>query len=92
MGYDYYKEGEWNALCDQCGQKRKSSMLKLQWDGLMTCEKCWEPRQPQDFVRGVPDPSGVPWSRQRGEPQFVNSATRPDGSTPPVTDIPDVDQ
>jgi hypothetical protein len=88
---DYFKLGEWNSLCDQCGAKRKSSELRLQWDGLRTCHLCWEPRQPQDFARGVPDPSGVPWSRQRGELAFANMATRPDGSTPPVTPIPDND-
>lgn len=87
--YDYFRLGDWNALCDQCGQKRKASMLRLQWDGLRTCEKCWEPRQPQDYVRGVPDPSGVPWSRQRAPLQFVNMAERPNGEIAPVTPIPE---
>lgn len=87
--YDYYKPGDYNSICDQCGSKRKASQLKLQWDGLRTCEKCFELRQPQDFVRGVPDPQGVPWSRQRGELTFVDEATRPDGSTPAVVPIPE---
>jgi len=84
---DYFKLGDWNACCDQCGLKRKASELRMQWDGLMTCHLCWEPRQPQDFVRGVPDPSGVPWSRNRGPLVFVDMATRPDGTTPAVTPI-----
>lgn len=86
---DYFKSGDWNCLCDICGFKRKASELKMQWDGLMACFLCWSPRQPQDFVRGVPDPSGVPWSRNRAPLQFVDMATRPDGSTPDVIPIPD---
>lgn len=89
-GHDYYKLGSWNALCDICGQKRKAEGLKLQWDGLRACNKCWTPRQMQDMVRGVPDPSGVPWSRQRGSLTFVDEATRPDGSSPAVVPIPEV--
>jgi len=29
----------------------------------MTCFSCWEPRQPQDFVKAIPDNMSVPWSR-----------------------------
>lgn len=86
---DYYKLGSWNCICDVCGLKRKAEELKLQWDGLRACQLCWTPRQPQDYVRGVPDPSGVPWSRQRGPLVFVNEAVRPDGSTAVVTPIPE---
>jgi hypothetical protein len=89
-GRDYYKLGSWNALCDQCGQKRKAEDLHLQWNGLRCCEKCFELRNSQDYVRGVPDPQGVPWSRQRGSLTFVDEATRPDGSTPVVVPIPTV--
>lgn len=86
----YYKIGDWNFLCMVCGQQRKSSQGRLRWDGVRTCEKCWEPRQSQDFVRGVPDPSGVPWSYPRTSLTFVDEATRPDGSSPAVVPIPEV--
>jgi hypothetical protein len=53
---DYYKHGDNNCLCDRCGRKRKASTLRATWDGLMVCrDTCWEPRHPQDFVRGKPE-------------------------------------
>jgi len=87
--YNYFKLGDWQACCDVCGLVRKASMLRLTWDGLRSCHLCWEPRNSQDYVRGVPDPSGVPWSRQRAPLQFVNMATRPDGEVAPVTPLPE---
>ena len=53
----YFAEGQWNADCDQCGRMFKSGSLRKQWNGLYTCSQCWEPRQPQDFVRAVKDNS-----------------------------------
>lgn len=67
---DYYSKGSWNALCDECGQKFKSFDLKKRWDGLFVCSRDWEPRQPQDFVRGIADPQAVPWSRPPGSMVF----------------------
>lgn len=55
--------GDWNALCDRCGFKFKASELYRTWDGYYVDRECWEPRHPQDFVRGIPDDSSVPWSR-----------------------------
>ena len=58
-----YDKGDWDAICDDCGQRFKASELRLRWDGLMVDDKCWEPRQPQDFVRARLDIQAVPWSR-----------------------------
>ena len=52
---DYYNDGNWNAICDECGKKFKFSQLKKRWDGLFVCEREWEPRHPQDFVKGIRD-------------------------------------
>ena len=60
---DHYRKGVWNAICDTCGLKFKSDQLYKTWDGYMVCTKCWEPRQPQDFVRGRRDIQRVPWDR-----------------------------
>jgi hypothetical protein len=68
---DYWKSGSWLTICDICGQKFHSSDLKERWDGLMCCSQDWNPRQPQDFVRGIPDPQAVPWSRPDVPPPFV---------------------
>lgn len=58
---DYFKMGDWNALCWECGRKRKASSLKKHWQGYYVCPEHWEPRQPQDFVRAVPDIITPPW-------------------------------
>ena len=64
MANNFYKAKTWNALCDSCGFKFKSSDLKLRWDGLMVDDACWEPRQPQDFLRAVKETSNtLPWTR-----------------------------
>ena len=54
-----YDSGDWKADCDVCGRTYKASKLKQRWDGLRVCQQDWEPRQPQDFVRGVPDNQSV---------------------------------
>ena len=58
---DYLDLGDWNAACYECGMKRKASTLKRHWKGYYVCAEHWEPRQPQDFVRGVPDIQTPPW-------------------------------
>lgn len=71
---DYYADGQWNVICDQCGFKCKSKDIKKQWDGLEVCKRCWEPRQPQDFVRGVMDRQQVPFTRPDVDPTFTPGA------------------
>ena len=67
MGYpvkgqaDYLALGDWNATCYECGGKFKASQMRKHWQGYYVCPSCWEPRQPQDFVRGVPDVQAPPW-------------------------------
>lgn len=62
---DYLDLGGWNAVCSMCGGKFKASQLIRHWQGMYRCERCWEPRQPQDFVRGVPDIQTPPWVQPR---------------------------
>lgn len=59
---DYFLPGVWNFVCDQCGEKFKSPKARFEWDGLIVCERCLDPRHPQEFVRGVPE-RPIPWSR-----------------------------
>lgn len=76
MGHaDYLKNGTWNAICDRCGSKFKFSMLKKEWDGLYVCtaKDCWEPRQPQDYLRGIRDNMSVPISRPGGGNLFLDT-------------------
>jgi hypothetical protein len=69
---DYYKSGDYNAICDRCGFKYKFSKLKKTWDGLYCCSKCWEIRNPQDFVKGVLDNQSVPVTRPESTDEFVD--------------------
>lgn len=55
--------GEWNFCCDRCGFEFKSSQARHEWTGLIVCPYCWDPRHPQDFVRGRVDRIAVPWVR-----------------------------
>lgn len=68
---DFYKDGDYNGICDRCGFKYKFSVLKHTWDGLYVCKKCFEIRQPQDFVKGVKDNPSVEVSRAETPDEFV---------------------
>lgn len=52
---DRFELGDWNIACSMCGRKLKASEAVKNWAGMWRHPKCNEPRQPQDFVRGVPD-------------------------------------
>lgn len=79
MGHaDYLKKGSWNVICQQCGWKYKAEELRKQWDGLMVCGPCFEKRNPQDFVRGVPDAHALPYTRPEGTDIFIDTSERPD--------------
>ena len=60
---DYFAMGDWNAVCYECGRKRKGTTLKRNWQGYFVCPEHWEPRQPQDFVRNIPDVITPPWAQ-----------------------------
>jgi hypothetical protein len=58
---DHFIPGDWNAVCYECGRKRKASQLRRHWQGYWVCPEHWEARHPQDFVRGVPERATPPW-------------------------------
>jgi hypothetical protein len=60
---DFLQLGDWNTVCYQCGFKRKASQLEKNWQGYYVCPEHNEPRQTQDFVRGVMDHQSVPWAQ-----------------------------
>lgn len=67
MKKTYLRLGDWNAICDVCGQKYKASQLYKRWDGLMVCKEDWEVRHPQDFIKPIKERNSVPWTRPRPE-------------------------
>lgn len=69
---DYLKLGSWNVICDICGFKFKADELKKDWRGLMVCEKDFELRNPQDFIRLPPEQVAPPWTRPYPPDSFIN--------------------
>ncbi len=70
----YYKQGDNNAICDRCGRPFKASQLKKTWDGLWVCERDWEPRHPQDYVKAIKEDLTVAVHRPDSEPTFTAGA------------------
>ena len=75
-----YQRGQWLVICDSCGRQYKATQLRKRWDGLMVCDDDWEPRQPQDFVRGVADFQAPPYTRPEASDTFIVFCTV-EGST-----------
>ena len=67
-----WSNGSWNVICDVCGRKFKDGDLQMRWDNLMVCPGDWEPRQPQDFVRGVADVQAPPFTKPEQQDQFIS--------------------
>lgn len=77
MAKTWWKQGDWNALCDVCARKRKSSDLIERWDHLMVCKPsvkmgCWEPQHPQNLQHPIPDDPPIPWSNPEPADVFVD--------------------
>lgn len=66
MAGPLYIPGDYKRVCDVCGFVYRASTTFKRWDGLITCSQDWEPRHPQDFVRGRTDRQNVP--EPRSEP------------------------
>lgn len=71
MQGDYYKPGDWNAICDICGFRFKASQLRKNWKNEMVCADDYETRHPQEFIRVRPERISVPWARPEGEDVFL---------------------
>ena len=70
-----WDNGGWKVICDVCGRLFKEHDLQKRWDGVMVCSGDWEPRQPQDFVRGVADKQAPPWARPEASDDFLFTCT-----------------
>lgn len=76
----HYEHGQWNAICDRCGFEFKARKVKLEWTGLRVCagagtNECWEPRHPQEKVRGKHDRQAPPWVRPEPPENELTSPT-----------------
>jgi hypothetical protein len=60
---DFLRLGDWNVVCWQSGFKCKASQVVRNWQGYYVLPEFNEPRQPQDFVKGIPDNQTVPFAQ-----------------------------
>lgn len=67
-----YIPGDFWRICDRCGQRFRQSKMKKTWDNLWVCKRDWEPRHPQDFVRGKTDRQSVPEPRPEPADYFLS--------------------
>ena len=77
---DQFELGTWNAVCSICGRKAKANTLVKNWMGMYRHSYCNDPRQPQDFVRGIPDIPTPSWTQPMPADVFVYFCT-PNGTT-----------
>lgn len=71
----FYKPGSFYRIDDRTGFAFRAEYTQMEWTGLIVSKRVWEPRQPQDFVRGVNDDQTVPYARPRSPhtPSGVNT-------------------
>jgi hypothetical protein len=58
-----YRLGSFFRTDDRSGFVQRAEKTKQEWNQLIVDRSLWEPRQPQDFVKGVADDQSVPQSR-----------------------------
>lgn len=85
---DYLDLGNWNVVCFQCGRKFKAFEMRKHWQGYWVCPEHWEPREAQDFVKGVPDNPTPPWVQPEPADTFAPFCTPDDASAIPWRAIP----
>lgn len=61
----YYIPGSWYIVDDRTGFPERSFRCRKEWTNALVNRNRWEPRQPQDFVKGVVDDQTVPETRPR---------------------------
>lgn len=74
-----YKSGDYWVICDVCGKKIKASHAKHRWDGFIVCDKDFEHRHSQDFIKVRQDKITVPFQRPR--PADIFTSVSYQGST-----------
>ena len=67
----HFRMGSFYRTDDRTGFPQRAGVTRKEWTGLLVDEKVWEPRQPQDLVKGVKDIQAVPDPRPLGANVFV---------------------
>lgn len=58
-----FQPGNYWVMCDRCGFDFRVRETRKTCDNLLVCKKCWEPRHPQEYVKGKFDKVAVPIAR-----------------------------
>lgn len=77
----FFKDGSWNAICDVCGFQYKAEDMRKRWDGAMVCEKDFEFRNPQEFIRIPKEEISPEWARPVPPYVYTSITYRPINST-----------
>ncbi len=70
--------GGWFAVCDRTGFRLPNTACQFEWDGLLVWDRVWEVRQPQSYLKGIPDNMSVPYGRPMQDPVFLNRTVTPE--------------
>lgn len=68
-----YRPGRHLVVCDRTGFVIYDDDARKEWNGLLVRSESWEPRHPQDFVRGRVDRQTVPDPRPRPNDVFLDT-------------------
>lgn len=71
MRRNWYKKGSFNRIDDRSGFKKKAEQTREEWTGMIVAKESWEPRNAQDFVRGIPDLMWVEKPRPEAADTFI---------------------
>lgn len=88
MSGEGYRAGDPWAICDECGFRVRFSETRKRWDGMRVCNADFEPRHPQDYVRGKRDRQAVRDARPEPPDTFIeidavlDDSGVPSGGTP----------
>lgn len=79
---DHLELGQWNVICPRCGFKYKARHLRMESSGLRVCcgpetNNCWEPKHPQEAVRGKADRQAPPWTAPEAPDRFIGEDVPP---------------
>jgi len=80
-----YRHGDFKRRCDRSGFRVHASDTRKEWNGLIVDKRFWEPRHPQDYVKGVKDdqsvPEARPWSATYSQSETTLDADELPGQT-----------
>lgn len=71
-GYEQ-RVGDHRAICAWSGFQGWASEMVRQWDGQYVLKRFCDERNPQDFLKGVPDNQNVPWTNPEPPDTFLSA-------------------